>query len=114
MSAKQVITMSEFKTVVESFRSDMKKLTEVVNHRFDKVENKIRTMKEQLGVVTMDTTVLKTDVGTLKTDMSSVKEQISLLHEGQAEIKNELKQKVDRNEFGKLEIRVARLESKVA
>jgi hypothetical protein len=86
MSAKQVITMSEFKTVVESFRSDMKKLTEVVNHRFDKVENKIRTMKEQ----------------------------ISLLHEGQAEIKNELKQKVDRNEFGKLEIRVARLESKVA
>ena len=37
-----------------------------------------------------------------------------MLHDGQTEIKMELKKKVSCEEFEKLELRVARLESKVA
>ena len=45
-------------------------------------------------------------------DVHGLKGQVALLHEGQTEIKNSLKQKVDRDEFAALEMRVARLENK--
>lgn len=104
MTEERGISMNEFKTVVESFRSDIKKVVEVMNHRFDKVENDIHG--------------LKSDVQVLKSDMHIVKEEIALLHEGQTEIKAELrtslKDKVTYGDFNKLEKRVARLERKSA
>lgn len=90
MTEERGISMSEFKTVVEFFRSDLKKVVEVMNHRFDKVETDIRT----------------------------VKQEIALLHEGQTEIKADLrtslKERVTYQDFNKLEKRVSRLERKTA
>jgi hypothetical protein len=93
MSEGRGISMSEFKTVVEGFRSDMKRVVEVVNHRFDQSDKRMERMEG---------------------DIHSMKEQVALLHEGQTEIKMELKKKVSYDDFEKLELRVARLESKVA
>ncbi|MCK5240965.1 hypothetical protein KAR34_00815 [bacterium] len=121
MKEKKVITLSEFKTVVEDIKSDIKRVTEVMLHEFGVAKEERTVLKEQMGILTVAVNVLKTDVSTLKTDVSilktdvsTLKEQSVLLHEGQTEIKNELKQKVGRDEFAKLEVRVARLESKAA
>jgi predicted nucleic acid-binding Zn-ribbon protein len=104
MAEEWGITMSEFKTVVESFRSDLKKVVEVINHRFDKMENEISG--------------LKGDASSLKTDMRTVKQEIAFLHEGQTEIKAELrtslKERVTYQDFNNLEKRVSRLERKTA
>lgn len=93
MSGEPVISMNEFKTVVESFQSDLKKVSEAIQSVQSKMNDGFQYMHEQFG---------------------SLKEQVALLHEGQTEIKNDLKQKVDRDEFGRLELRVARLENKAA
>jgi hypothetical protein len=86
MTEKKVITLSEFKTVVES------------------VESKIKALTEGIGNIQT-----KIDVG-----FRSLSEQVAILYEGQTEIKHDLKRKVDRDEFAKLELRVARLENKAA
>ncbi len=86
MPKKKVITVLEFKVIEEHIRTDIKKMTEGMNHRFDKIEGGI----------------------------SSLKEQVALLHEGQTEIKYSLKQKIDREEFARLEMRVTRLENRTA
>ena len=82
------ITMSEFKTVVERFEANQKKILEVMDHRFDRLQK----------------------------DVHSMKHEIALLHEGQTEIKAELrtglKDRVTYQDFNKLEKRVARLEMK--
>ncbi len=97
MSEEGKITMNEFKMVVERFEENQKKIVEVVNYRFDKLESR------------QDKTEAKTD---------SMMEQIALLHEGQTEIKAELrsglKDRVTYSDFAKLEKRVVRLENKVA
>jgi methyl-accepting chemotaxis protein len=93
MAEKKVMTLSEFKTVVESFQSDLKKMSEAIQSVQSKVDHGFQYMHEQF---------------------TSVKEQVALLHEGQTEIKNELKQKVSRDEFSRLELRVAKLENKAA
>ncbi len=93
MPEEPKITMSEFKTVMESIRTDFKGFSESLAAMDTKINAGFQRMDEQF---------------------TSVREQIALLHEGQTEIKNELKQKVDRQEFSNLEKRVARLESKVA
>jgi hypothetical protein len=46
--------------------------------------------------------------------VDSHSKQIALLHEGQTGIKNSLKQKPTQDDFSKLEMRVAKLENKVA
>ncbi len=86
MTEEGKITMSEFKTVVENFTSQVQKVAEGVMHLSDKLDS----------------------------EFASVKEQIALLHEGQTEIKIGLKQKIDRDEFSSLERRVTKLENKVA
>ena len=68
----------------------------------------------EFKIVKCDIRGLKDDVSVLKSDVGSLKEQVAFLHEGQTEIKNSLKLKVDRDEFFGLEMRVARLENKVA
>lgn len=86
MPKKKVITLNEFKVVIEDIKTDIRKVTEVMQAEFKIVKSDIRTIKEQ----------------------------IALLHEGQTEIKNNLKQKVDRDEFARLEMRVAKLENRAA
>jgi BMFP domain-containing protein YqiC len=93
MSEDRGISMSEFKMVVESFHSDLKKISEVVQHIHSQVQNGFQGVNEQLA---------------------SVKEQIAVLHVGQTEIKHALKRKVDQDDFDKLETRVTTLENKVA
>jgi len=98
------ISMTEFNTVVENFRSDIKKVVEVVNHRFDRVDGRMDGLEGRMDK--------------MEGNICSMKEQIGLLHEGQteikAELKSELKNKVSYAEFEKLEKRVVRLETKVA
>lgn len=86
MPKKKVIPLNEFKVVIEDIKTDIHKVVEVMQAEFKIVKSDIRSMKEQ----------------------------IALLHEGQTEIKNLLKQKVDRDEFARLEMRVAKLENRAA
>jgi hypothetical protein len=90
MNEERGISMNEFKTMFESIQSSIKAVVEVMNHRFDRLEK----------------------------DMHTVKTEIALLHEGQTEIKAELrsglKERVTYQDFNKLDKRVARLERKTA
>lgn len=142
MTDERGISMSEFKTVVESFQSDLKKVTEVMVYRFDRVDERMDRMdgrmnrmegrmdqidghmnrmegrmdktEGSLHAIKEHTGILTIEVHEIKTEVLSLKDQVSLLHEGQTEIKNDLKIKVERGEFAKLETRVANLENKVA
>jgi chromosome segregation ATPase len=156
MSEEPKITMTEFKTVVESFESKLKTVVEgitdirfqmkagfqAVNEQFTSVNGQITFMKgqftsvkeqvtsvkeqvtsvkeqvtsvkEQVTSVKEQVTSVKEQVTSVKEQITSVKEQIAILHVGQTEIKHMLARKPDREEFDKLETRVARLESKVA
>jgi chromosome segregation ATPase len=118
MNEERGISMSEFKTVLESLRSDIKKVVEVMNHQFEKMGADIHVMKGDISSLKINGLALKSDVQSLKTDMHTVKEEIALLHEGQTEIKAELrsslKEKVTYQDFNKLEKRVSRLERKTA
>ena len=89
MTEEGKITMSEFKTVVERFEDNQKKIIEVMNHRFDTVY---------------------TDMHARKEDVSSLKEEVALLHEGQTAIRADLRRKVSYDDFEMLEKRVARIE----
>jgi regulator of replication initiation timing len=132
MKEERGISMNEFKTVVESFRSDMKKMSEVMMHNFSSIREKmgsmaeeIGSMKEEMGSMKVQTGSMKVQVGSMavqvgsmEVQIGSVKEQVGLLHEGQTEIKSELragwKDKVGYTDFERLEKRVARLEKKIA
>jgi hypothetical protein len=100
MPEEPKITMTEFKTVIEDFKSEQKKISEYMLHLNNKMDNGFQEVQKELGY--------------LKGKSDSLSEQVALLHEGHTEIKSMLKQKVDRDEFDKLEKRVARLETKVA
>ena len=100
MTEEKVITLSEFKTVIDEVNSNIKKVVEVMQFNFGKVNGRLDTMDGRFDRV--------------EADIHSIKHQIGLLHEGQTEIKSELKQKADRSELAKLEKRLARLERKVA
>ncbi len=114
MTEEGRITMTEFKTVVEGFRSDIKKVVEAMNHGFEKVGKEMQSTRKDIQGLKSDNQVLKIDVKTLKTDMHSVKEQIGLLLEGQTEIRAGLKERVTIRDFAKLDKRVTRLEKKIA
>lgn len=107
MPKKKVITLPEFKTVIELIREDIKKMGEGLNHRLDKLDGRMEKAEDKLRNV-------KEHVGALTVEVRGVKQQVALLHEGQTEIKNSLKQKVDRDEFARLEMRVAKLENRAA
>ncbi len=118
MSEEGKITVSEFKIVVESFEENQKKIVEVINYRFDKVDGRLVNVEGRLDKVEnrLGTMEIKQNRFEVKTD--SMMEQIALLHEGQTEIKAELrsglKDRVTYSDFAKLEKRVVRLENKVA
>ena len=78
--------MSEFKTIVEQFKDNQKKLAEVMLHEFD----------------------------TAKQERNSLKEQVALLHEGQTAIRSELRLKPNFEVIEEIEKRLTRLENKVA
>ncbi len=112
------ISMTEFNTVVENFRSDIRKVVEVVNHRFDRVDGRMDGLEGRMGKMEGNMFVMEGHMDKMEGNICSMKEQIGLLHEGQteikAELKSELKNKVSYAEFEKLEKRVVRLETKVA
>ena len=59
-------------------------------------------------------TQMKEQISHMEGQVSLMREQIGFLHEGQTEMKNLLKQKADQADFAGLEMRVTRLENKVA
>lgn len=74
---KRGITMGEFKTVVEDFKSDIKKVVEVVNYRFDQQDKRIDKLGNRMDVQEKRSLTMM--------------EQIALSHEGQTGIKAELR-----------------------
>ncbi len=86
MSEEGKNSMNEFKKVVEDFRAQIRSVVENMNHRFDQHDQQFKSLHEQ----------------------------IALLHEGQTEIKISMKRMIDREEFSKLEMRVTRLENRLA
>jgi len=99
--------MNEFKTVVESFRSEIRKVAEVTSHVFEKVQS----MDGRMGKI-------EGRMDRMEGDLHGLKEQVGLLMEGQTELKAEiragLKDRVTYQDFEKLEKRVTRLERKTA
>ena len=59
MAEQGKITMSEFKTVVERFEENQKKIIEVMNHRFDKVDERFNQVDTEIGLIKRDVIVLK-------------------------------------------------------
>jgi chromosome segregation ATPase len=128
MPEERGISMNEFKTVVESFRSEIRKVAEVTNHLFnkfekvenklEKVEDKLEKVEDKLEKVEDKLEKMDKDLQVVKLDVSGLKEQVGFLMEGQTEIKSELraglKDRVTYQDFDKLEKRVVRLEKKVA
>jgi len=121
MTDERGISMSEFKTVVESFQSDLKKVVEVVldlRTGVETVKSDVRKNQQDVQQLRLEMKAgfysVNEQLSTVKEQITAVKEQIGLLHEGQTETKNLLKQKADQAEFANLEMRVARLENKVA
>jgi len=100
VSDERGLSMNEFKAVVEHFEAGQKKIIEVMNYRFDKLEGRVG--------------VIEGKIATIERNVGVMKEQLGLVIESQTEMKIEFKNKVDREEFSKLEKRVARLERKVA
>jgi hypothetical protein len=99
--------MTQFKTVVESFQSDIKRLAEAMQLGFE-------TMNAEFRYVKADIRELKDKTDRLEVKADAHTGQFARLQEDVTEIKNSLKLKVDREEFGKLEMRVTKLENKVA
>jgi len=128
MDPERGISMNEFKTVVEAFRSDMKKMGEVITHRFDRLEGRMDGLEGKMGklqgrmdglegkIGKLDSRMVKveTKVDGLTEQVGLLTEQVGLLMEGQVEIKAALEDKVSRQEFAKLEKRVVRLERRTA
>lgn len=91
-------TMHHFDVVAEDLRSDIKVVAEgveVANQRLDHLEQ------------------LPAKVGTIKDDVEAIKINMDVMKQDISFIKNELKQKVDRDEFAVLEKRVGFLEGKL-
>ncbi|MCD4812656.1 hypothetical protein K8S19_03065 [bacterium] len=86
MSEQGSINMGEFKTVVEHFEENQKKMAEVMLYEFKNAGE----------------------------ERQSLKEQVALLHEGQTMIRSELRLKPGFEVIEELEKRVTRLENKVA
>ena len=107
MEEEGKITMTEFKTVVERFEDNQKKIVEVMNHRFDRMEGRMDRMET-------DITTIKGDITVMKGGIHSLKHEVALLHEGQTAIRADLRKKVSYDDFEMLEKRVTRLENKVA
>ncbi|MEW6516228.1 MAG: hypothetical protein AB1439_04900 [candidate division FCPU426 bacterium] len=135
MSEEGSITMTEFKTVVEEFRSDIKKVVEVMNHRFDKVDERlgqvegdVRSLKHEVAVLHLGQTELKGQFTEMRKDQAELRGQFAemrkdqavmngqlvLLHQGQTEIKAELRRKADAEDLAGLDLRVAGLENRIA
>jgi len=128
MKEEGKITMSEFKTVVERFEDNQKKMIEVMNHRFDQQDIRIGRMEQRMGGVEQRMGGVEQQMGGVEQQMGGMEgrmgriekqhvtmmEQIALLHEGQTEIKSELRSRVTNADFEKLEMRVVRLENRVA
>lgn len=111
MEEEKVITLNEFKMVIEEVKSQIKKVVEVMEHRFSRIEERLGDFNTRFEHI--DKRMDRQDVRT-----HSIAEQIALLHEGQTAIKTELraslKDKVSYKDFDGLEKRVARLERKTA
>lgn len=95
MPEEPIITMTEFRTVVEEFKSEQKRMSEYLLHLDQKMNNGFSKITEEFQGV--DRRFIEVGAG-----IHSLNEQIGLLHEGQTEIKLSLKQKVDRDEFAGL------------
>ena len=99
--------MTQFEAIAEGFKSDLKKLAEAIQHGFDTLSAELRYVKADIRELKD-----KTDRLGIKTDIHTG--QLAQVQEDVTDIKNSLKLKVDREEFGKLEMRVTKLENKVA
>ncbi len=70
----------------------------------------VGVLKQDVGVLKQDVGVLKQDVGVLKQDVGVLKNDMVIVKSKLTSIENQLKQKVDINQFEQLEQRVIRLE----
>lgn len=102
-----MISLNEFKTALEDVRSDIKRVVEVVNHRFDRVEVDIHDLKHEVGVLHEGQTALKAQ-------FAEMRQEFKEMRRDHAEFKNELRRKADTEDVGKWKKRVIKLERKTA
>jgi hypothetical protein len=128
MDDEGMITMTQLKVIVEDFKSGLKRVAEVMQHGFAKLEAKANSHSEQIGLLLEGQTAHSKQIALLQDGQTAHSKQIALvqdgqaehskrfdlLDEGQAEIINLLKSKVDHEELNRLETRVTKLENKVA
>lgn len=121
MTDEGKITMSEFKTVVERFEENQKKIVEVMQHefgkineRFEKVDQRFEKVDQKFEKVDQRFNKIDQRFDKIENKITSLNEQVALLHEGQTAIRMELRQKPSLDMIEDLERRVTRLENKVA
>lgn len=85
--------------MIESVGDDVK----LVAEQYGDIKKTLDTHTEMIGHLAVDVEIVKDDISTLKKDMAITKEDIEF-------IKNNLKKKVDIDEFSALERRVSLLE----
>ncbi len=107
MTEEGMISLNEFKAVVERFESNQKKIVEVMNHRFDRVEADIHDLKDEVGILHEGQTMLKAQFAEMRQEFKEMRRE-------HAEFKTELRCKADAEDVNKLTKRVARLERKSA
>lgn len=135
MTEEGMISLNEFKTALEDVRSDIKRVVEVMNHRFDRVEVDIHDLKHEVGILHEGQTALKAQFAEMQKEQTGLKGQFAEMQLAQAglngqfaemrqefketrrehaEFKDELRRKADTEDVNKLTKRVARLERKSA
>lgn len=92
----------EIKEILEDYKEETKRHFDVVA---EDIKGKIETVSEQVATNTEKITALQEDMNKVRDDIEVIKLDIEF-------IKNELKQKVNRDEFAVLEKRVSMLEAK--
>ncbi len=99
-----------FDVVAEDLKHEIQLVAEGVstaNERIDRMQGDISSTKKDVEIMQVDMATVKMDVEIMQADMATVKMDVEF-------IKNELIQKVSREEFAFLEKRVGSLENKVS
>ncbi len=114
MDEEGMITMTQLKTILEDFKSDIKRVTEVVQHGFAKLETKSDSHAEQIALLIEGQTMHSMRFEENAKQFAQVHEELAHVRVELADIKETLKPKADREELAALETRVTKLEHKVA
>ena len=111
---KQILAeqRKEFQHYIGALMEDSNSKFELLAEQYFDIKKTQSSHTEMIASIKEDVEVMKVDIEVTKEDIQVTKEDIQVMKEDISFIKAGLKQKVDIEEFGALERRVALLEAK--